>query len=626
MTRPGFLELIGGRWAVSLRVWLLALVLLQIPTFVWTRQQIQGSNLQVLLIGVAGALVMGCVLYLAHRTYLRNRRVVPVSGWLVLATWLIANLVRLVFRAVAVGWLVGGAPPVDARVVVLSTVGVVVWAGLFTYYFALQDYYRGIVADLTDSAMALREAAERQLDDVAALRAELVGSIEDAVLPALRQLSEHLDDLNDDSSAQELLALSDAAEVCSRKIVRDASHEISARRGLPVVPSDRRGFARRAADRELSAHWHLTPSVIGWAALLLAITVIPQGLAGYGPLGARLGIAGFAAWVLILFLLGAAQNSVQAHLRISSLAYVITANLLALIGGIFAMGWEGLFDGGSVRWEDRTAVAALIAFWLTALIAGLLSNSMTRSIGLLQRDSNLLRELNVRIIDLAAEAEANASLLRRQVAETLHGPVQGRLAAVALMLRLNVSDSNQQESIGNKAMFERCRTLLRQAFRDIEAIAQGDSLGERGNVTSLLELLAERWAGLIEVSFRIDPEVSKRVDERPSDRQSVFSIVEESVNNACNHGNARRVSIAIDSDDITNHQDWYRITVNDDGVGLDGVPSAGMGLREIERMGGTWSLVPGRESGACLTVDLPSLDQPDWLLASQWSKGRTANS
>jgi hypothetical protein len=85
VTTPSPLTVIGGRWAVSLRVWVIVALLIQIPSIVRASQVVGVPALASLVPGVVGALALGAVLLVADRTILRSRNFEPMNGWIVLA-------------------------------------------------------------------------------------------------------------------------------------------------------------------------------------------------------------------------------------------------------------------------------------------------------------------------------------------------------------------------------------------------------------------------------------------------------------------------------------------------------------------------------------------------------------
>ena len=96
---PYWRALLTGRWAISLRAWILISLLMQWPSYV--RNSVP-SNLPptwAVAIGILRILAAGLVLLIADRTYLRRRASEPASLTVVIATWIAAGA-----AAMAVQW------------------------------------------------------------------------------------------------------------------------------------------------------------------------------------------------------------------------------------------------------------------------------------------------------------------------------------------------------------------------------------------------------------------------------------------------------------------------------------------------------------------------------------------
>ena len=245
-------------------------------------------------------------------------------------------------------------------------------------------------------------------------------------------------------------------------------------------------------------------------------------------------------------------------------------------------------------------LVAILALGATGFLAGVLPSALDRSISTLRRDSELLRGQNIEIAQLTRWLEKSTSRLRQQVAEILHGPVQGRLSGVAMSLRLFVESQASGDVSGAAEVVQRCRGLLEQVNRDIDLVLAGKF--ESGEpVSQRLHLLQERWAGIIEVRWEIGPSAAATLEMYGAMSQQVSSILEEGINNACSHGRARVVDISVR---IAEHGD-LQIQFVDDGQGPTESIEAGMGFREIEAGGGSWRLDRLGASGARLLVTLP---------------------
>jgi len=574
-------------------VWGLLTLLTFLPAIVPTGTLNQVSFLRAILAELLGALVMGVVFLVADRRTFHASSKRSVSAGVVLAVWVLA----FVLRFIAFTFVVGpssqeAALELFARLLG-SLVALTVWAGLITYYLSLGDYYRGIASELTISTGRLRELSRVQLNDLGDLRDQLAASVEYSIQPVLRGLEEQLATLNDASTQSELIALAELAGDHSRKLVRDVSHQISESQEpleSKVLSEDDPGLPNRA-----NVPWRVS---VTWGPAIFVASILPPATAnGFAVVGQV--AASVAAWIAVMLLFRWAYAYFVGRLRLNALAYVITANVVGLGAG-FALA-NSLYriwpSGGTV---SNSGVVAVLVLGTTGFLAGLLPSALDRNISTLRRDSELLREQNMEIEQLTMWLEKSASRLRQQVAEILHGPVQGRLSGVAMSLRLFVESQNSGDLSGANEVIQRCRGLLEQVNGDIDRVLAG-KFDTTEPITQHLPLLQERWAGIIEVRWEISPSAAATLELYPAMSQQISSILEEGINNACSHGRARVVDISVRVAD----GEAIELQFVDDGQGPAESIHAGMGFREIEVVGGSWQLDRLGASGARLLVTLP---------------------
>ena len=590
---PSIWSLIASRWAFSVRLWGLLTLLTLLPAIVPTGTLNQVSLLRAILAEIVGAIVMGIVFVIADRRISQAISGRSSSAWIVLAIWVLA----FVLRFFAFGLVVG--PSSREAVIELlarllgSIVALVVWAGLITYYLSLGDYYRGIASELTISTTRLRELSRVQLNDLGDLRDQLAASVEYSIQPVLRGLEEQLSTLNDSSTQSELLALAEMAGDHSRKLVRDVSHQISERQEpletKVLAEEDPRPPNRRGVP------WRIS---VTWAPAIFVASILPPAT-GYGLAVVGRIATGVVTWIAVMLLFRWAYSFFVERLRLYSLVYVVAANVLAEAVGFAVAVFVYRFSSTTAA-PANGGLVAILALGATGFLAGVLPSALDRSISTLRRDSELLRGQNIEIAQLTRWLEKSTSRLRQQVAEILHGPVQGRLSGVAMSLRLFVESQARGDVSGAAEVVQRCRGLLEQVNRDIDLVLAGKF--ESGEpVSQRLHLLQERWAGIIEVRWEIGPSAAATLEMYGAMSQQVSSILEEGINNACSHGRARVVDISVR---IAEHGD-LQIQFVDDGQGPTESIEAGMGFREIEAGGGSWRLDRLGASGARLLVTLP---------------------
>lgn len=589
MTTPSPLALIGGRWAVSLRVWVIVALLMQIPAVVRASQAMGAPVPAMLVPGLLGALALGSVLFAADRTILRSRFTTPVSGWLILAIWFIACTVRFLVADLASAQLAPGGVGFSLGQVIAGFVSVLGWMWLLSAYFAINDYYRSSSNELRASMTRLLEISNRQVVDDERLRASLSASIEEAVLPTIGVLTREVAVLNDSSSQQELLALAERAGGEARLLVREISHGIS---GGNVAEISSTGPIETAElMRKAREPWLVS---VLWAPLLLAFSVLPVAFANFGAALFLRGLVAFAAWFGVCVLLRLMQNGFSGWRSVKTFGFVLVSNLLAIVAGIVVTVLV------NPDWQLSKSALQLLGLCAVAILAGVTAASMSRAVSGLRNDSEILAEQNHLIVDATLKVEDSISRLRRQVAQVLHGPVQGRLAAVGLSLHLFVDGQRSGRVVSRDATFRRCRALLEQVNIDISVIMNGGP----GNIEAIdvqLTKLTQRWVGLIDVDYSVSDMAQANIDVSPALASRVGSVIEEAINNAVTHGRAPSVFITVDA----TLDAGIRIEALDNGRGLPPDVVPGFGLREIQAVSEDWSLSAGPDQGALLEVTLP---------------------
>jgi signal transduction histidine kinase len=216
-----------------------------------------------------------------------------------------------------------------------------------------------------------------------------------------------------------------------------------------------------------------------------------------------------------------------------------------------------------------------------------------------------LRETR-RMVSAANEA------VRREIAETLHGPVQTQLLVADFTL--------SQASALVEGAPEEAKRAIADARTRIEDVRERDirevshllhpSVIKLG-LAPAIRSLAGRFQSMMDVRLDIasgldgvgsKSEVSVDMDTR----LVAYRVIEEAFSNARKHGAADSVAAAVR---LSGANDLL-ITVRDDGAGLPpGRVIPGLGLQmvamKVQDADGAWSLKSNDDQGATLTVMLP---------------------
>lgn len=607
MTRPASLSplaLIGGPRALSWQAWLLCAALMQLTAFAWSGRGAVVPNQPSALLG---SLAAGGVLLLAGNTLLSHREFQAAKPAVVLGVWFLAYLVRGVVSDISnflTSDVIGPHPIARILVAAVTLVG---WTWIVTYYLALTDHYRGVAAGLSVSAERLQILNRQVAHDIDEMRLALVQAVESAIRPALGRLDLQLEKLDAQPSHAELMRLSRAADDQARRLVRDVSHQVSNGELALSTPSHDPGTIRPIAQASgTSSSMQLWRPAPGWSLAIALLSFLPVALTFGGVALVGRALAGIVPWALATVLLSHWQRPIMRATHVSALSFTLAASAGALAFGaliqrlILGSTFLGMANAVSLTW-----------FWLGLLLVVVVSTAMTYALDRLRHDGEVLAQRVDECQGLTRVLEARAEPLRQQVAQILHGPTQGRLAAVSLTLRLQAEVEHDDSDRSWSDAIERCRTLLRSLNHDLETLSKGN-VAERITVVAHIDLLRQRWAGLLVVQGDLSPDVVDALPSYPALERRACAMIEEGIHNACTHGRAStvRVRVGVHCDFAEGNADSgvsrvLDIAVSDDGVGPPPLIQPGHGLTSLSAMGGSWRLQADPRGGTTLAVRVP---------------------
>jgi len=270
-------------------------------------------------------------------------------------------------------------------------------------------------------------------------------------------------------------------------------------------------------------------------------------------------------------------------------------------------------ERGLTRAEERLAASSdglrrsLILTFAVTLIGGLVLAAIT-----IARTLRLERELQRRLDENArARAdlqELSARLLRtqenerRSLARELHDEVGQSLSAILMEAESAVCAEDSRET---REHLQSIRTLAERTVnevRDLALLLRPSMLDDFGLVPALnwhARETAKRTGLKIAVS------ADDAADNLPDEHKTcVYRLVQEALNNAARHGNARTVEVSVKRENRR-----VLFTVRDDGVGFDPNLVRGMGLlgmeERVRRLGGQIRIDSRLGQGTVVSAELP---------------------
>ncbi len=583
-------KILGGSFAVSVATWTMVCLVSFWSTMASVLALPNSTPIDGIVVSVGRFAAIGGVFAIAAITVFRHRATGSVPVAVAIATWATAGVM-----SAGTYYLMTGGEDSSVWRLAVSAISVTAWCALFTYYFGLFDHLVGTLARLQGAVQAMTESdelAERSLRD---LRSQTQRVTFSGTLHIVQELSDQFDATFRAQKPARFADLADLVANYAREQARSDSQSVAA---ITVVECNQfdDGGSREANSTVIrQEHEPLLVSLF-WAPVIVALALASLAYGVSGSLSPGLTLIAFMAACLVLAIFRLIQLRME-HCSTSVLTSItLLAILLASGVGVVVMAATSSLP----LWSGR---AGPVAPFIGAALLGLFGCALSRRLRAVGKRVAELRSQELLLIDAQLRLDDQIQQERTRAATLLHGPVQGRLAAIALLLRLQ-ADSVTGGVDGQRTL-DRCRSLLHQITVDLERLSQGES-GSRESLQERLVQLSSRWTGLVNVEFEpsID-EMSALIDDLEV-QQCVFNIVEEAINNASMHGHADELIVS------TQQKDYgvLLLSIRDNGDGPPESISFGTGYALTMRAARSWALGQAPGGGALLTVELDNLCSP----------------
>lgn len=479
--------------------------------------------------------------------------------------------------------LAAGKMQVSLQNALLSAAFTVILMGVATIAvvaFTTRQRQMRVLAVRQERLVAMRAGAEYYAVYQSSELARVVGRV---VTPEIRKLRDDVSALDAIPGTDRLQEIYDEISSYSSDVVRGISHEIAAS-----------GPSAHEYPPQGESGWRVTANLVGGARVNAPLTI------------------------LCAFLLVVAQFKVGC-VGVTSVAVCVFVLITLALG---ALGRFGVLARSpwSLMWLTLAAVSGFVAYrlvleagpeecaWATtplesalgAVTALLLFLGLTVMIEASMQAAERVERLeftNRELAQITRQLNRVGLVTREQVAELLHGPVQGRLAAVSLAIRLHLDSLQRGESPSLPELKRRVDRLLDETSRDLQRLGR-ENVAPAPDVKERLGAVARQWQGFLDLTLDMDAYVEEILDGNPAAAESLTRCLGEAVTNASRHGSARRVLARIRIEEGA----LLVLDVVDDGIGATGSPNAGMGLEGVTASGGVWQFEPVSGRGAHLRV------------------------
>ena len=555
--------------------------------------------------GVWSAIAVGLVAEFAvGLTYWALRRVPSQvrSGhrevW-ILATWTAASVLRALATLILTRHF--STDPTRAAQFDLSVLGLLI-AGiplqaLGSYLLSSITEHRKERTNLTASIQRYEHLSRTSRVHLAEYRARLEMTLQQSVAPQIRALLKELALVQSIGGRDDLERIAERIDSDVRKEVRRLSHALAA--GTTVHEWDSRPEAMSWRTLVVGV---MTNPIPVWLTIGLAFCLrLPVELSPGGS-GALLRFLTTLLWLLAFIQITNGVRSrimerrpVAARVTAGAATYVMLCLGTAAVIAVTARIWpvEAMtewFSGSVPRYLPGGLWVVLGAVAATALIV---ANHQRCT------DAVRLSTINSKIRLEFSALEAEAQSVRNQLAQVLHGPIQGRLSITAMLLRESqstpTSDPDQRE-----ANMNRIKELLESIESDIVIDEPSQSGADPWQSADEFRHL---WRGLLETDITLTPEATSILAGSPALNTRTFEVIGEAALNASRHGRAHRLQVTIDVEGPV--RDVIQIRVRNDGTPPPTPASSGLGSSRIEQIGGQWSLFVAEDGWVQTDIVLP---------------------
>lgn len=538
-------ERLGGRWAISLRAYLLsAPVAISLGVLVTPESTDSWSNFLLWTsISTVAFLVSGIPLFIAHKTVMKDRATHPVPIWLVYLVDIVAVEMRtVVFVSSIVILDLENSTPLPLRFVsgfLLS----LAWYPAVTYALDSWDRYASMRNQLITELVADEIEILNQEQVLEVLRVGLISDISAQVDESVQQAKDTLASLRDavameHSGEQTIATLNQinndsirrlSKELWNEKISTSKLRFIDLMRAIATTRPFRPGTYLPAVgllsfvllSRVTSVHTAFIIDAI-WLGYVTVIVVVANRLCS------RFTIYAFQIYLASLVLL-ALSGLLTFALCLSANMGSVESFKWSIMATLTASVFMPIFSSGNGITAHRTAVL----------------EQLRRSIN----------QAEVRTLAISGER----AQLNKQISTYLHGTVQANMSAAILRLQQSIEVGDRDGA--TKALID-----AREALN----LKWDTSLGTTiDDLAATLAKIAEGWLGLVDIAIEVHPGVPQ------SFNTMIHDVTVDAINNAVRHGEAERISVF-----VTPEPQGVSVVIQNNGHALD-VNSPGLGTETL---------------------------------------------
>jgi hypothetical protein len=464
-------------------------------------------------------------------------------------------------------------------------------SGLITCTYLLAEFEsnRNDRSRLAFAQDALMETSEQSRKQIMIERSQLITAIQDSVFYQLEALQKQFVKLRERPNTAGIQRLADELEKYSANTIRSLSHEMAADSGS-IFKVDRLSFI---GSKKINRFTYVYSAIISFRLSLASLIIVggfhQLSLNGFVGLGFQT-----VNSLILIPVLGAGsiltRKFASKRILLGFMIFLATIFISGFVLEIFS-GYliDQVFTLNNIYANDILAGRALASIIICSLIVTIVEARRRTLDDLISMNQRLQTELDW--------IDGRSQEIRRELSTILHGPLQGRIAGIAMALRMSSTSNQDQIELSDQKLNE-IESLLATVVEDVQELFKFEQTEQEASIVNKLISLRRSWAGIADLTWKIDPEVFAGMKSKWLKQLS--DILYESVSNSVRHGKANQVRF-----DFKIDRGVLKITISDNGSGVkpDYIPS--VGLHKITEFGAKYEFSSSANEGAELLIEIP---------------------